>query len=161
MANSKLIRFEFDPFDWVDDIELTNSERRKLEPEIKDYILKEILNKVAEGKSPVAGYGKFKKLDKDYIKIKKAEGGTVLSGGGSNLELQGDLLESVKIVKQGSKLVLTVSKSQEGKADGHNNFSGESELPLRRFIPNAADEETFKRDIINGVKELIRNAAEE
>lgn len=153
MAGSKLVQFEFDPFELAginkSDVPLTK--RNNVLLEVKDFVLESVLSKVGSQRSPVAGHGKFKKLSKDYAAQKKAEHGNKKA----NLEAEGDLLDSVRVFKSGrGRLKLTVLKAQEAKADGHNNHSGDSELPLRRFIPE--DNETFSRDIIKGMRDIIK-----
>jgi hypothetical protein len=57
---------------------------------------------------------------------------------------------------EGDESVLYVLSSDSDKADGHNNHSGESELPIRRFIPKAEDGETYKREILSEINAILR-----
>jgi hypothetical protein len=149
------VKYDFKLEDLIPDVEIARGKKSEVVDSVKDYILEQVLLHVAEGKSPVAGHGKFKKLDKDYAERKDEEGGTVLAGRGSNLELTGALMSSLKITKRGNKMTLTVERDQQDKADGHNNFSGDSKLPIRRFIPFAEEEETFNAKIIEGVRKIV------
>lgn len=142
---SRKVKFEFNPFD------ITGREPKKNKAdaleEIKFLVHAEILRYVSQGKSPVAGYGNFPKLNKQYAKSQK--GGNTLP----NLELTGDMLSALEITSKGNKIVVEVPGKEADKADGHNNHSGDSKLPLRRFIP--AEDEFFKRQIENSIKEII------
>ena len=115
---------------------------------IGGYLVDSILEKVARGFSPVDGYGKFAKLDKKYAQREK--GGNTLA----NLELEGDLLSSLGFKNSSGGVVVGIMESsQRPKADGHNNFSGDSKLPERRFIPGGG--ESFASDIQGGVDEIL------
>lgn len=111
------------------------------------FLVDAILSTVAEGRSPVYG-DKFQTLNKDYAD-KQKDGNRL-----PNLELEGDLLSSIgfKTTKDGV-VVGVMDASQRPKADGHNNFSGESKLPLRRFIP--AENEQFDSAIQNTIEEIL------
>jgi len=117
--------------------------------EVADYLVESILDKVGEEKSPVTGR-QFKKLSEQYKKRKKAEG----SGTKANLQLEGDLLDSLIAEVDKGKIKITVSENQQPKADGHNNFSGKSLLPRRPFIPDAQRNETFTKDIRDGANDI-------
>ena len=152
------VAYEFDPFDiaGVDPDTLTASQRKAVLDEVTDFILESVLLDVAESRSPVTGRA-FKGLNKDYRAIKEDEGGTPVP----NLELTGDLMDSLEVVKgKRGKLVLTVSDDQQGKADGHNNHSGDSKLPRRPFIPDAARGETFRPKIREGIEAIIEDLLE-
>lgn len=156
---AKKVRFEFTLDDLVPDIKLTRAAKDDAIDSVKDFVLEQVLSHVGDGKSPVSGHGKFPALSKDYVKVKKEEGGTVLFGRGSNLELHGDLMDSVRVDRKGNRLILTVDEDQQPKADGHNNFSGKSQLPMRRFVPNEDDGETFKASILKGIRKIVKAAA--
>lgn len=144
------IKFDFDPLAGVGK-KITPSEEKRIVSRVKDYVLESVLSKVGEGISPVSGQGSFKRLNKEYAINQK--GGNRLP----NLELMGDMLDSLKIIKIGDKLRLTVDESQQDKADGHNNFSGKSALPRRAFIPDEKKGETFKKDILEGIRTIIED----
>lgn len=151
--------YEFDPFD-VTGVDKPTSKKDKQEAleAIAEYVRDEILQYVGDAESPVSGYGKFKNLSKDYKKFKSQVSGSTQA----NMELYGDMLDSLEYKIVGNKIqVGWFGGEQAAKADGHNNFSGDSELPLRRSIPNAKDGEGFKRDIVKGMKEIAKNFLEE
>lgn len=147
------VEYEFDPFKvvGVDDSELSKAKKREILDDIADLVLTSVLEYVGEGKSPVKGYGAFKQLNKDYAE--KEHGGNRKA----KLELSGDMLDAMHVKVKGDRLILTIDEDQQGKADGHNNFSGDSLLPTRRFVPKGKDGETFKDDILKEIKGVIED----
>jgi len=116
---------------------------------------------VAAKRSPVLG-GEFKKtLSKGYAK-KKQE---LVGSKDANLELFGDMLDSLtfKNTRDGIEIGI-FNKKQAQKADNHNKFSPESKatkVPPRQFIPNADENQNFKRAIQNEVVNIIREYVKE
>lgn len=53
----------------------------------------------------------------------------------------------------GDKIEIGVFGEDAGKADGHNNFSGKSKLPQRRFLPDKGQE--FNGDIRSLIDDTI------
>ena len=151
--------YEFDPWKETNTDAPGGKDRRKdVLEEIAEYVRDEILQYVGEGNSPVSGRGRFSALSKDYRKFKK----TVSSSSLPNMELYGDMLDDLEYKVVGNKIRIGwFGGEQAAKADGHNNFSGESTLPVRRSIPNAKDGETFKKDILRGIKDIANEALEE
>jgi len=128
--------------------DVPRSERTSVKKEIGDYVVDEILEAVSRGSSPVNGLGSFKRLNKDYAKDQKGGNTT------ANLDLFGDMLDSLTFKNTAKGIEVGIFKSSEvPKADGHNNFSGKSTLPLRRFIPK--DGEDFKKQIEDGIKDIV------
>jgi hypothetical protein len=148
------VKFDFKPSDFLEGIRIKSKDKKRILEDIGDIVLTEVTSMVGSGISPVTGR-KFKKLSKEYIEKKKEEGGTILGGGGSNLELTGDMLQSLFVEVKDNKITLTVSDSEQGKADGHNNFSGKSSLPERKFIPNEKNGETFIPKIRKAIKDYL------
>lgn len=146
---SKIINLNDFGFDKIKN----SADRTEAKKEIGDLIVNEILRYVQDGSSPVSGYRQFKKLNKEYAKEEKGGNTT------PNMELNGDMLDSLKFEsRRGSDIEVGIFKSsQVGKADGHNNFSGDSKLPLRRFIPD--ENESFKREIESKIKTIINDYA--
>ncbi len=100
--------------------------------EAGEYIVSEIKRSLAQGKSPVEGLKKFKILSKDYADDEK--------GGNRqpNLNLDGDMIASIDFKKTDTGIKVGIFDSNEvDKADGHNNFSGKSKLPMIRRTPRA------------------------
>ncbi len=151
---SKSVKYEFDPFELVKAEPLPRGMKQYAMEDIADFVLESVLVNVGDQNSPVSGhYGGFRKLSKEYKKRKDSEGGTPVP----NLELSGEMLSALEVKRKGATLVLQISGKEAGKADGHNNHSGDSDLPLRRFIPKEKDEETFKRDILSGIARIIES----
>lgn len=147
------VEYEFDPFKivGVDDSDISKSKKREILDDIADLVLTSVLEYVGDAKSPVKGRGNFKQLNKEYAD--KEHGGNRKA----KLELDGDLLDAMHVKIKGDRLVLTIDEDQQPKADGHNNFSGDSILPTRRFVPNGKDGETFKQDILDEIKGVIED----
>lgn len=144
------IHFDFDPEE-ESGVTVPRSRKAEARAAVADYVREEVLSTVGGGASPVAGEKWKRDLSPKY-KAKKAK---FSSAGFANMELHGDLLDSVEVVVKGSKLRLKVGEDQNDKADGHCNFSGKSKLPRRRFIPNGKEGQTFKRNIIDGIRDVL------
>lgn len=150
---AKQVKYDFNPFKLVNEPAKGVRDKDKVIDKIAKFIVDSVASKTKSGTSPVKGRGKFKKLTKEYAAAMK---------GGSrkpNLTLEGDMLGSLDAFKKrGHTMRLTVAEDENDKADGHNNHSGDSLLPERRFIPKDKDGETFKKDILQGIKKIIKDA---
>lgn len=125
---------------------------KDIKRDVADFFVESILDAVAEGRSPVSGE-RFPALSKAYKKKKLEDG----APGIPNLDLKGDLLESLsyKITEEGFKLGFF--GEQAPKADGHLKFSGkEGTAPKRRAIP--AEGQKFKADIQSEAEAMIAEA---
>lgn len=147
---SRTVSFEFDPFELTGEELPEGAKAKDVLEDVAQYVLEETLSHVGEEKSPVAGHGAFKKLSKAYASKKRADGHPPVP----NLLFTGDMLDALKTKRRGNKVIIEISGKQGDKADGHNNHSGESELPLRRFIPT--EDETFKPKILDGIRRIIK-----
>jgi len=127
---------------------LTTRQQNKIKDEAGELIVDIILGKVGQAKSPIRG-GSWPVLSTEYKKIKKADG----RGTKANLEFSGDMLDGLefKRTKQGIKLQITGNDAP--KADGHNNFSGKSKIPTRRFLPQEGDK--FVGNVDSDVRSII------
>lgn len=129
---------------------LPTSAKRKAMQEIGDYLLEQTLISVRAEQSPVNGEGKFPALkSKEYKVLKKAEVGNTRP----NLELTGEMLDSLDYVITGDTIEIGIFGKSAPKADGHNNLSGESSLPKRRFLPDKGQE--YKPDIQTQVDRIV------
>jgi hypothetical protein len=153
MAKQYKVTYEFDPFELTGLEKPKGVPRREILKEIRDFTVEAVVGYVNTTRSPVQGHGKFKRLTRDYKKRKVAAGGSSVP----DLLLSGDMLSALKAPIKGVGIELGIKGKQGPKADGHNNHSGDSELPLRRFIPDEDDGETFKKPIIDGMKKIIRS----
>lgn len=151
---SRKVKFDFDPFEIAGVDKPRGEIKEQILESVADFVAEEVRASMESGVSPVSGEGKYKALSKLYKKKKIAEG---LSGS-PDLFFTGDLQSSIEVEFFKNKLRLTVPQSEQGKADGHNNFSGKSELPTRAFIPNASEDQTFKRHILSGIRDIVLEA---
>lgn len=148
------VEFEFDPFEMTG-VDVPQNRRKEAMDAVAAFVVDQVTEYMDNSTSPVAGHGKFPSLSKDYKKRKQAAG----KGGSPNLEFDGDLKQALYVSNASSsslKLQVRGSK-QAAKADGHCNHSGESPLPLRRFVPDEG--ETFKRPIVRAMKDILAGFA--
>lgn len=119
---------------------------------IGEYLVEQILAHNAQSKSPVSGHGRYPALSKLYKQTKEESG----RPGVPNLDFEGDMNAELdyRITDEGLKI--GVFGDSAPKADGHNNLSGRSELPLRRFLPDVG--EHFKRDIDSEIEKMLAEA---
>lgn len=129
---------------------IPKSDRKELKARIGELLVEQILESVADAKTPIQG-GEYKRtLSKEYGKFKQEENGN----NKANLDLTGEMLSSLDYKIEGNKIKLGIFDSVEApKADGHNNFSGESKLPTRQFLPKEGQE--FKSDIRSLLNETV------
>lgn len=147
------VKYTFNPFD-IAGVEPPPKagDRREAVQEISEFILERVLSDVESSKSPVSG-ARFTRLSKEYKKFKQSKG----RGGSPNLEFKGDMLSALKTAVRGNKITLSTTGKQGSKADGHNNHSGQSSLPQRRYIPLESDGETFRGSILNGIRSIAKS----
>jgi phage gpG-like protein len=151
MANRK-VKFDFDPL-IVAGVKkrVPKSIREDVITSVAEMLEREILAYTKRGTSPVEDGDWQRSLSKSYLKKKKAQGGASYS----DLRLDGDLMSSLEVGQFGNKLRVTVSDDQQGKADGHNNFSGNSPLPERQFIPDETKGQHFDQKIIKKIAKIV------
>jgi hypothetical protein len=148
MQGNKIF-FEFDPFE-IAGTDRPASNVREAKQRIADLVLEEVLNYVGKASSPVSGESWQASLSPAYKKYKAKHSSSTKA----NMELFGDMLDSLEcVVSSNGKIQLRIQGSQAAKADGHNNHSGDSSLPQRRFIPDEG--QTFKQDIIEKIKTVL------
>ena len=137
--------------DLFDDIVVPKAAREEVAQAVGEFLLEQTQIKLAQGESPIQGYGKFKKLSKEYAAIKQDEVGNT----DPNLESSGEMRDQLTFKTTPKGIEIGVIGPSAKKADGHNNLSGESELPTRRFLPDVG--ETYKPEIQRQVKEIIQD----
>jgi hypothetical protein len=131
---------------------IPKTDRDDAKKEVGNYLLEAILSTVSKGESPVRGGSWKKDLSASYKKVKSKYSNKLIA----NMELHGDLLDSLEFKETKSGVEIGIfQKDQVPKADGHNNFSGKSKLPERRFIP--FKNQKFKSDILEEVAAIITN----
>ena len=153
----KKVAYEFDPFQVLG---LTPPKDRALRDEalerVAELVQTSVLEYVGDAKSPVKGGPWKRTLSPAYQKIKGEDSSSTVA----NLELTGDMLDALEVVrKRGTKLSLQIEGEEAPKADGHNNHSGDSSLPERRFIPKGR--ETLRDDIWRDVKRILQEYEDE
>ena len=127
---------------------LNKAQQREVMDQIGELLVTQVLEYVADSKSPIDGSA-FVALSKDYAEKKQEETGS----SAPNLDLTGDMLSNLDYKITGDTIELGVYGDEAGKADGHNNFSGESKLPTRQFLPKAG--ESFDDSIVDIINEAI------
>jgi hypothetical protein len=123
--------------------------------QVGQYLVEQTLLNVAESQSPVQGEGKFKALSKAY-KGKKLE---EVGHGKADLQFSGTMLDEVSFEPTKDGIRIGVFGERAPAADGHNNLSGESALPKRRFIP--AEGQSYKANIEREVSRIISDVVAE
>ena len=151
----KKVAYKFNPED-LTGLKIPKDASKETREQIAQAVHEFILDYVGQGKTPVAGGSWKRTLSKEYLKIKKEESGVSFA----NMELTGDMLDALEVVVSGKNIEVRIQGEEAGKADGHNNFSGDSKLPTRSFIPNAGKNQTFKRPIIDEMKNIIRDMSD-
>lgn len=135
--------------DFKDDLKgLSKKQKEEVLSEIGDVIVTKILESCADAKSPITGKA-FHKLSDNYKEKKKEETGSTAP----NLDLTGSMLSSLEFKIKKDKLEIGVYGEDAPKADGHNNFSGQSKLPTRQFLPKRG--QSFDSDIEKIISETI------
>lgn len=144
------IYFEFDPFELAG-VDEPIEGGDQIREDLANLIREEVLAAVGNSRSPVAGESWKATLSPGYKKFKKKYSSVLRA----NMELHGDMLDAMECVVNGDgNLELRIiGKNEAAKADGHNNHSGESSLPQRRFIPD--DGQTFKAGILSKMRAII------
>ena len=151
MAKARTVKYTFDPFELLGITAPENQvEKVSRLKEAADFVKESIRDYCENQTSPVQGHGQFKRLTKDYA-VKKLKAGQPPI---PNLILDDEMLNAIQTGVSGSKITIKVTGKQGAKADGHCDHSGESRIPLRRFIP--LEDESFKAPIMNGVKRILR-----
>lgn len=156
------VTFNLDLSDYLDQIS-SISDQNKFKKAVGDYIVEQILEDVSQSKSPVTGR-QFVKLSKEYKQYKKK----ISSSPVANMELFGDMLDSLKFKSTASEIEIGIfDKKQALKADNHNKFSTESlttAVPRRPFIPNSDNGEQFRpairKEIDNIAKDFYDSSAD-
>lgn len=136
----------------IDEFKKLNNEGEALaKRQVGNFLKETILDYVGEGRSPVDGVNYVKSLSPEYKKYKSTRSSVSFA----NMELTGAMLDSLKFKTTDQGIEIGIfEKSQVPKADGHNNHSGDSKLPNRRFIPK--ENEDFRGPIEDKVKKIVQ-----
>lgn len=149
------VSFVFDPFEvaGVDKDTVQPSEVSRVLDEVSSAVLSQVLKDTKNQISSVDG-SDFEALSAGYAKFKKKSGKKPIP----NLRFDGDMLDALSVEVTDDKVRLYVEASQADKADGHNNHSGDSRLPTRRFIPLEGQDAGFRDVIENKIKRIVNSA---
>lgn len=127
--------------------------RSRVKDEIGEFIVEQTLLSLQDVKTPVSGAPYKKSLNPEYRKSKQKSG----RGSSANLEFEGDLKDSLEFKRTRDGIRIGHFNSREApKADGHNNFSGDSELPERRYLPKEG--EKYKSSIQKEIDRIIADS---
>lgn len=131
---------------------ISKKDKAELMERVGEYLVQSMLDKLAEGVSPVAGVGHFKNLSREYANEEK-KGDT-----NPNMDEHGDMLNALTFKIVGNKIQVGIfDKKQAIKSYAHNTgFKGhpklEGKAPKRQFIPEEG--QTLTKDILRGVGEI-------
>jgi len=125
--------------------------RDSVKRECGDVIIDGILLAVGKARSPLIDQD-WPPLSSEYREEKSEDG----RGTKANLELSGDMLDALNFTLTDNGIKLGIVGPEAPKADGHNNFSGKSTLPRRKFLPEEGD--SFIPQIENDVRSIISEA---
>lgn len=148
-AEKKELSTELDLFS--DSPPLSREAKARVKREVGDYLVEQINSYLSDSKSPVSGES-IPGLSREYKKKKTAEG----LPGKPNLEFSGSLRDSIDYRSTADGIKIGVFGKDAPKADGHNDFSGDSKLPRRRFLP--AEGQSFKGEIKKEAERIILEA---
>jgi hypothetical protein len=135
--------------DLVSDLTASAETKAKIKEEVGEFLVEQILMTVNKAQSPVSGEG-WPTLSKDYRKEKLEQGGS----GKPDMELAGDMLDSMTFKSTREGIEIGFFDSEAWKADGHLKFSGEeNNTPKRRFLP--AEGQSFRPAIDKEIDRII------
>lgn len=104
---------------------------------------------VGETKSPVQGES-FPRLSSSYRKFKVGSG----LGGSPNLEFTGNMLDTLDVRPTNKGVEIGHFGTKEAaKSEGHNQLSGEGDLPKRRYLPDTG--QSYKPGIRREINQII------
>lgn len=141
--------------DLFSDLDLNKEQKKKVRDAVSDFIIEQTLLSVADEKSPIQGEGWKKSLSKEYRKKKLDE----IGNSKSDMQFTGETLDSLSAEDHPDGIKIGVFGERAPAADGHNNLSGKSKLPQRRYIPDKGQE--YKSDIQKEVERIITDVIAE
>lgn len=127
-------------------------DKKEFMDKVGQYLVDSMLDKIAEGISPVSGGGTFKKLTKNYADEEKGGERT------ANMDENGDMLSALTYKIVGNKIQVGIFEPDQAiKSYAHNTgFKGhpflEGKAPKRQFIPEEGQK--LKKDILAGIGDI-------
>ncbi len=149
---AKFKPYVFDPIKELD-LDIPRSKRREALETAASFLKEAVLEYIGDAKSPVAGGKWIRRLEPAYREKKIEESGVDFA----NLELTGDLLDSLSAQVNRGKVVFDVAEDEYGKAEGNlTGIYGENSKKVkpRQFLPQG--KETFKKSILEDLKALLQ-----
>jgi len=141
--------------DLFDGVSASRQAKRNAAEIAAEIIIENIQTDLNATKSPVSGE-QFKRLDDAQKRIKRKRGEPTIP----NLELSGTMRDQLDVKVTGSgKIEVGVFGDAAPRADGHNNLSGKSALPLRQFLPKEGED--FRSGIQRELNQVIAEAVAE
>ena len=142
--------------DFKDDISsLSKDKKNELLNIVGELLIERTLSSMADSVSPVDG-SSFPALSKEYAKYKLEEVGTK----DPNLDLTGSMINALDYKIVNNSIEYGIYGKEAGKADGHNNLSGRSNLPKRQFLPDAGEGLQFEDTINQVISDFIADNTE-
>lgn len=147
--------WSFDPIGETGII-VPKKKRQEALEEVAEFVKEQTLQRTGEGRTSVKGGRWVKGLTPEYKK-KKAEESSVDF---ANLELQGEMLDSLNTGVRGKKVFIEVGEDQRGKAEGHltGKYGKHSSIRPRQFMP-VGDQE-LAPEIMAGVRKILKRYEE-
>jgi hypothetical protein len=136
--------------DILEGLDVPDSLKPRLFDQVGEYVVEQVLADLSDQRSPVTGRA-FKALSEEYAKEKGQDE--------ADLDASGGMIRQLDWVINGDRLEIGVFGEAALRADGHNNLSGKSKLPERRFIPDVG--QTFRPEIREGVRQVIHDVLAE
>lgn len=134
---------------------LPTAVKDRIRDEVGTYLVEQTQVALSEKKSPVSGETIPALQSKEYKALKKREVGNT----SADLEFSGTMKDEITFKPTKDGIKLGVFGERAGAADGHNNFSGQSSLPKRRFLP--ATGQKFKSEIERTVDQIVADIVSE
>ena len=138
----------YSELDFLSGLDVSESVKDEIKTDVGQFLVEQVLKTVSGASSPISGED-WPKLSPGYAKFKKSQG----AGTKANMELIGDMLDSLKYEDTNDGIKIGFFDEQAAKADGHLKFSGkENNTPQRRFLP--AEGQKFDSEIESQVKKI-------
>lgn len=127
----------------------------RIRDEVGTFLVEESLVALSESKSPLIGESIPALKKGNYRKKKMDELGT----NRADIQFSGETLDEFTFTPTKDGIKIGVFGDRAVVADGHNNLSGKSSLPRRRWIPDS--EQNYKTAIQKEVNSIIATAISE
>lgn len=133
-------------------LKLTDSVKSRINNDVGQFLIENIITTVGKAKSPIDGGDWAPKLSKEYAKKKRDEGLSATP----DMQETGALLDALTFEETDDGIEIGWFGDQAPKADGHNNFSGKSDLPRRQSLPDVGED--FISAIQSGIEKIVSDS---